>query len=134
MPNAAGSIAENILAQMAQRGQPKTTTTTVTEPDESVNVGELGLLAMLLSQDNTYKPTTVGLGETPMPAARDVSGLVDQAPGFLEDRTGPDLGTGLSGLMNLNNLAPNTMTPASGSVTPNIGALTPDQIMALFRG
>ena len=131
MPNAAGSIAENILAQMAQRGQPKTTTTTVTESDEDLNVGELGLLAMLLSQDNTYKPTLV---DTPMPAPRDTSGLVDQAPGFLEDRTGPDLGSGMSGLMNLNNLAPNTMTPASGSVTPNIGALTPDQIMALFTG
>jgi hypothetical protein len=129
MPNAAGSIAENILAQMAQRGQPKTTTTTVTEPDEPVNVGELGLLAMLLSQDNTYKPQDIAPfepeGGNPVPPTPLAS------PAAAPSSFGSG---GLSGLMNMNNLAPNTMTPASGSVTPNIGALTPDQIMALFTG
>jgi hypothetical protein len=130
MPNAAGSIAENILAQMAQRGQPKTTTTTVTEPDEPVNVGELGLLAMLLSQDNTYKPNE-GLDFVSEPAGNPVPPTPLASPAAAPSSFGSG---GLSGLMNMNNLAPNTMTPASGSVTPNIGALTPDQIMALFTG
>jgi hypothetical protein len=57
-----GSIAESVFNQMKMAGQPRTTTTTVEEPiiDEPLNIGQLGLLTMLLLQKSQPQQIPVG--------------------------------------------------------------------------
>ena len=46
------SIADLIMNQMAQAGKPRTTTSTITAPNEPLDLGSLGLLLFMLLQQN----------------------------------------------------------------------------------